>query len=123
MELMPRSDRAKLMDFVKFKGVVDGSRKSRSIVRRSWVSSNFAMVGSFFRLYEMTLRNIVAIKFYLIEKLFLEVCLHVCARARHEFQSKGTSVKHTNFIEHRDMNMFLPARSSYRCTSSPLFAA
>ena len=30
MELMPRSDRARLIDFVKFKGVVDGSRKSDS---------------------------------------------------------------------------------------------
>ena len=28
IELMPRSDRAKLMDFVKFNGVVEGSRKS-----------------------------------------------------------------------------------------------
>ena len=28
MELMPRSDRARLIDLVKFKGVVDGSRKS-----------------------------------------------------------------------------------------------
>ena len=29
MELMPRSDRARLIDFVKFNGVVDGSRKSK----------------------------------------------------------------------------------------------
>lgn len=30
MELMPRSERARLIDFVKFKGVVDGSRRSRT---------------------------------------------------------------------------------------------
>lgn len=29
MELMPRSDRARLIDFVKFNGAVDGSRKSK----------------------------------------------------------------------------------------------
>ena len=28
MELIPRSDNARLIDFVKFNGVVDGSRKS-----------------------------------------------------------------------------------------------
>ena len=34
MELMPRSDRARLIDFVKFKGVVDGSRKSEIEIRQ-----------------------------------------------------------------------------------------
>ena len=29
-EFIPRSDKARLIDLVKFKGVVDGSRKSRS---------------------------------------------------------------------------------------------
>ena len=28
IELIPRSERARLMDLVKFKGVVDGSRRS-----------------------------------------------------------------------------------------------
>ena len=29
IELIPRSERARLMDLVKFRGVVDGSRRSR----------------------------------------------------------------------------------------------
>ena len=39
MELMPRSDKARLIDFVKFKGVVDGSRKSE--IEHCQTESNF----------------------------------------------------------------------------------
>ena len=31
-ELMPRSDKARFMDLVKFRGVVDGSRRSNEFV-------------------------------------------------------------------------------------------
>lgn len=37
MELIPRSERARLMDLVKFKGIVDGSRRSVFIrMRLNW---------------------------------------------------------------------------------------
>lgn len=38
-EFMPRSDRARLIDFVKFSGVVDGSRKSTADCRQRKTST------------------------------------------------------------------------------------
>ena len=58
MELIPRSDKARLIDLVKFKGVVEGSRKSdSSFIRYSILLMCGVKPDQVFRAYGISVKS------------------------------------------------------------------